>query len=48
MTNYHSYGWYDPGLENPGASSWQEQKISKRGEQRIIDFIAEMLQEGRC
>ena len=43
-----NYGWYDPGLESPGASSWQEEKISKRGEKRIIDFLSEMLQEGRC
>lgn len=43
-----NYGWYDPGLENPGLSSWQEQKITARGETRIIDFISEMLQEGRC
>ncbi len=40
--------WYDPGLELPGASSWVEAKGSVRGEQRIIDFLAEMLQEGRC
>ena len=46
-TQHHNYGWVDSGLENPGASSWQESKISKRGEQRIVDFIQEMLQEGR-
>ncbi len=43
-----NYGWVDSGLEVPGQSSWQEMKISKRGETRIIDFISEMLQEGRC
>ena len=43
-----NYGWVDSGLEVPGQSSWQEMKISKRGEQRVIDFISEMLQEGRC
>lgn len=42
------YLWYDSGLESPGESSWVEAKGSKRGEQRIIDFIAHMLQEGRC
>jgi hypothetical protein len=42
-----NFGWYDPGLEAPGSSSWQEEKISARGEQRIIDFISEMLQEAR-
>ena len=46
-TQHHNYGWVDSGLETPGQSSWQESKISKRGEQRIIDFISEMLQEGR-
>ena len=44
----HEYGWYDPGLEVPGLSSWVEKKVSARGEQRIIDFLAEMLTEGRC
>lgn len=48
MTNKYNFGWVDSGLENPGQSSWQEEKISKRGETRIIDFISEMLQEGRC
>lgn len=47
MTSHHNYGWVDTGLESPGESSWQEEKISKRGERRIIDFISEMLQEGR-
>ena len=47
MTLQHEYGWYDSGLENPGQSSWQEAKVSVRGERRIIDFISEMLQEGR-
>ena len=48
MTVSHKFGWYDPGLEVPGASSWVESKHSARGEQRIIDFLSEMLQEGRC
>jgi hypothetical protein len=47
MTNKYNYGWYDPGLESPGRSSWQEQKINARGETRIIAFLEEMLQEGR-
>lgn len=47
MTTQHAHGWYDPGLEAPGLSSWQPTKQSARGEQRIIDFLEEMLQEGR-
>ncbi len=43
-----TYGFYDPGLETPGLSSWVHSKHSVRGEQRVIDFISEMLQEGRC
>lgn len=48
MTEAQMKGWYDPGLEVPGASSWVESKHSVRGEQRIIDFMSQMLQEGRC
>lgn len=40
-------GFYDPDLETPGRSTWQEEKISARGEQRIISFIQEMLEEAR-
>ncbi len=48
MTNRNNFGWVDSGLETPGQSTWQEEKISKRGEQRIISFLEEMLQEQRC
>ena len=47
LTPRQNYGWVDSGLENPGQSTWQQEKISKRGEKRIIDFLDEMLQEGR-
>lgn len=48
MTERHNFGWYDPGLEVVGPSTWQKQKITSRGELRIISFLEEMLQEARC
>ncbi len=47
MTNQYTHGWVDSGLAAPGNESWQRSRISKRGEQRVIDFITEMLMEGR-
>ncbi len=40
-------GWFDPALAAPGEASWQKERISKRGEKRIIDFLAQMLEQGR-
>jgi hypothetical protein len=47
MTNYHAHGWVDDSLTAPGNQSWQGLRVNKRGEVRVIDFIAEMLQQGR-
>ena len=47
MGDVNLKGWVDSGQEAPGNESWQNLKISKRGEMRIVDFIAEMLMQGR-
>lgn len=41
-------GLVESALTSHGQSTWQPEKITKRGEQRMIDFLSEMLQEGRC
>ncbi len=41
-------GWYDPSLPASVASqTWQNVRLNKRGEVRIIDFITEQISEGR-
>ena len=47
MSEEHTYGFYETALTAPGQASWQRSKQSIRGEQRVIDFLAEMLQEAR-
>ena len=42
-----AYGFYGPAIPNPGKESWQPSRQTARGEQRIIAFLEEMLQEGR-
>ena len=41
-------GWVDPGQETSGNDTWQPLKQSRNGELRIIDYLREMLHEGRC
>lgn len=45
----NTYGLYDPSVPStaPGSASWNANRITKRGELRIIDFMSEMLMEGR-
>ena len=47
MSEEQQYGWYETALSSPGQASWQRSKQSIRGEQRVIDFLSEMLQESR-
>lgn len=45
----NTYGNYDISVPSvaPGSGSWLAERVTRRGELRVIDFFTEMLMEGR-